>query len=453
MKILVKFNIEKNYEKIIKYTLPIIFDYPEDNIAYYCLGMAYIEKGDKSTGLKYLQTLINKSVNTNNDNSIKLSINHVIVQVLEIMEFSLHGGDVLGEKTIHMIRDINKLAQELGDNELTERTERILNRWWHTYPSKPSIIALIPDSPLTLQVEPTNACNLNCTMCPRSKMKRDVGYMEPSIFDEMLDSWTNKSVTIKIKHLIFGTTFSIIHGGSIKLFFMGEPLLHPKLNKLIESANGAGCKIGLQTNGVALANDKVRRKLLLAKPDVIGISLDGIDVASYESVRNGSNWAEICRGLAALSREREEMGLNKKIWIMVSSIIPKWDQSTLERSKRFLKQISSFVDHIGFIPLSCERDPEFFDEKGKIISYSNVSPNSFKKQNGLCTEPFTKLNVLWDGTITACCYDINGDMPLGHVREGIDNVWKSSKMNRLQNDLLNNSTMMNPLCTICMGNK
>jgi MoaA/NifB/PqqE/SkfB family radical SAM enzyme len=452
VKVLAKLNLEENYEGIIQYTLPIIVEHPEDYSALYCLGMAYVGRGDKSKGLKYLQILINKSLVICENNENKLFINRVKVQVVEITEISLHGGDKLGEKTIQMIIDIHKFGQEIGDKDLIKSTEEILKKWYHKRPLKTPIISLIPDSPFTLQVEPTNTCNLNCTMCPRTKMNRKIGFMEPSIFDEMLDSWKNKFSTKEIKHLIFETIILLIHRGSLKLFFMGESLLHPELNRLIESGNDKGCKVGLQTNGVLLQHDEIRRKLLRAKPGVIGISLDGIDSTSYESVRQGSRWEQVYKGIQLLHKERHEMGLDKKIWIMVSSIIPEWNQTSLERAEKFLSPIRPFVDHLGFIPLSRERDPKFYNENGDIILYSKetiIIPPNF---DPLCIEPLTKLNVLWDGTVTACCYDIDGDMPIGHVSEGIDNIWNGDKIHKLQQALLNRETKMYPLCSACMGN-
>jgi radical SAM protein with 4Fe4S-binding SPASM domain len=153
--------------------------------------------------------------------------------------------------------------------------------------------------------------------------------------------------------------------------------------------------------------------------------------------------------LELLSREREEMGLNKKILITVSSIIPKWNQDSLERSQKFLDSIREFVDYIGFVPLNCERDTEFFNEKGELVAYDKQSDINYNTTGSFCSEPFTKLNVLWDGTVTACCYDIDGKMLLGHVSQGIDNIWRSSKMSELQNSLLNQDYSPYSLCSKC----
>lgn len=453
MKALSQLNSEENYESIISLTSPILIEHPDNIKVRYCLAMAYIAKGDKTKGLKHLQNLITQSLSANKLNKLhRLFVNQVILQTVRITELTLHSGDMLGTNTIQMVKEVKLYALKLGERNLEHSAENILKRWIHINSYNHPIVALIPDSPSTLQVEPTNACNLNCTMCPRSKMTRKVGFMDTAIFDEMLDGWNNKVIINQIQHLIFGTTFTIIKRGSIKLFFMGEPLIHNQLDKLIEIGKRAGCTVGIQTNGIALVNKEVRQKLLSAKPSVIGISLDGINEMSYEAVRQGAHLLDIYKGLEALYKEREEMNLHRKIWIMISSIIPKWNQPSLERAQKFLEPIRPFVDHIGFIPLSRERDPKFYDENGNITLYSKQPITSVSKLQPLCVEPFTKLNVLWDGSITPCCYDIDCDMPLGHIKDGIDNVWRSSKVKELQTALLNQDIKKYHLCSLCMSN-
>lgn len=441
-----------DFDGMIRLALPVAEEKPADIKVRYCLAMAYITKGDLPSGLKHLQTIIDQSLRDNRgDKPHRLFVNQIILQSVEIAEMMLHGGDSLGKSTLQLVKDVKKYGQRSGEKELMLNAEEILSRWVHKNASGQPVVAFIPDSPMILQVEPTNICNLNCTMCPRSKMTRSLGYMEPELFDEMLAGWENKVMVKPLRHRIFGTTNPMMKRGSIKLFFMGEPLIHPKLDALVESGNRAGCKVGIQTNGVALIDQEVRERLLTAKPSVIGISLDGINERTFQSVRRGARWMDLCKGLEALHRQRRDMGLEKKVVFLVSSILPEWDQASQERARKFLEPIRPFVDQIGFVPLSRERDPEFFNEKGDMVAYEKERMDGAAKQRPMCTEPLTKLNVLWDGRITPCCYDIDCEMPLGHVHEGIDQVWRSGKVKALQAALLDQDYEKHPLCTACMS--
>lgn len=450
--VLSKLNDEGNFEGMIQLALQTVHERPNDIKARYCLAMAYIAKGDRTSGLKHLQTLIDQALkDTRGDKLQKLFVNKVILQSVELAEWSLHGGDSLGKNTLQMVKDVKKFGQKNGEKELELNAETILNRWLHKNAAGQPVVAYIPDSPLTLQVEPTNACNLSCTMCPHSKMTRPLGFMDPAVFDEMLGGWKNRVLIKPLRHILFNTEIPLLKRGSIKLFFMGEPLIHPQLDRLIASGNHAGCNVGIQTNGTALNRAEVRKGILAAKPSVIGISLDGINEMSYQSVRQGASWQDICKGIEALHHERREMGFEKKILILVSSIIPEWNSAAQERAQSFLETVRPFVDQIGFVPLSRERDPEFYDEAGGIAAYAKQPIPGGSKLQPICSEPLTKLNVLWDGRITPCCYDIDGEMPLGHVHDGIDQVWRSGKVKSLQQALLNHDFVKHPLCKACMG--
>ena len=41
--------------------------------------------------------------------------------------------------------------------------------------------------PMEISVEPTNNCDLKCIFCPRSKMKREKGNMDFSLFKKIID--------------------------------------------------------------------------------------------------------------------------------------------------------------------------------------------------------------------------------------------------------------------------
>jgi radical SAM protein with 4Fe4S-binding SPASM domain len=447
-----KLNDEGNYVGVLRLALSAANERPNDIKVRYCLAMAYIAKGDRNSGLKHLQILIDQSLKDNRADMLhRLFVNKVILQSVELAEWSLHGGDSLGKNTLQMVKDVKKFGQKYKEKELELEAENILNRWIHKNADGQPVVAYIPDSPLTLQVEPTNVCNLSCTMCPRSKMTRSLGFMDPTVFDEMLGGWKNRVLVKPLRHILFGSEIPLLKRGSIKLFFMGEPLIHPQLDRLIESGNHAGCNVGIQTNGTALNRKEVRERILAAKPSVIGISLDGINEMSFQSVRQGARWQDICKGIEALHHERMEMGFEKKVLILVSSIIPEWNPPAQERAQKFLESVRPYVDQIGFVPLSRERDPEFYNEDGEIAAYAKRPMPGGSKLQPICSEPLTKLNVLWDGRITPCCYDIDGEMPLGHVHDGIDQVWRSDKVKSLQEALLNHDFMKHPLCKACMG--
>ena len=111
--------------------------------------------------------------------------------------------------------------------------------------------------PLRFNIEPTNYCNLSCSMCPR-ELNRPFGYMNISLFQKIIDE-------------------SILYGKRliITLNKDGEPLLHPELSQMIKYAKDkkAAHKINFYTNGILLTEAK-SVELIKSGLDTMHISVD-----------------------------------------------------------------------------------------------------------------------------------------------------------------------------------
>ncbi len=92
--------------------------------------------------------------------------------------------------------------------------------------------------PLHIQIIPTNNCNLNCEFCSCSDRDKKL-YLTMEQIEYILE--TSKK---------YGSNAVTITGG-------GEPLLHPRINDMIEYMRIYRMEAGLVTNGVAL--DKLKR--------------------------------------------------------------------------------------------------------------------------------------------------------------------------------------------------
>lgn len=88
--------------------------------------------------------------------------------------------------------------------------------------------------PVHIHLNPTNACNLNCSFCScAGREKSEALSLEEckDIFDMFAS---------------MGTAAATVTGG-------GEPLMHPEINEILEAARQAKIKCGLVTNGFLLS--------------------------------------------------------------------------------------------------------------------------------------------------------------------------------------------------------
>jgi len=101
-----------------------------------------------------------------------------------------------------------------------------------------------------LYVEPTNFCNLNCTMCIRNAWQEAAGWMSKDVFSQVVEG---------VRHL--PSPPSVCFSG------FGEPLSHPAITEMISQIKPFCQQVELITNGTLL-NEENSRQLLEAGLDV-----------------------------------------------------------------------------------------------------------------------------------------------------------------------------------------
>ena len=144
-----------------------------------------------------------------------------------------------------------------------------------------------PASSLTkIYVEPTDLCNLNCTICIRNGWDETLGRMTQQTFDHILDG---------VKRLVPRPI--VFFGG------LGEPLSHPKTIEWVAAAKAAGASVEMITNGTMLT-DKRSKQLIDAGLDVLWVSIDGASPESYSDVRLGAQLPKVLSNVSRFRRMR-----------------------------------------------------------------------------------------------------------------------------------------------------
>lgn len=139
-------------------------------------------------------------------------------------------------------------------------------------------------------IEPTNQCNLDCATCMRSAWDEPLGYMTLSTFDRILDGIR-----------AFSPKPAVFFGG------YGEPLAHPDIRAMVQSARSAGLEVELITNGTLL-DETAARWMVAAGLNRLWVSIDGASPASYADIRLGAELPKILANISQLQNIREQAG-------------------------------------------------------------------------------------------------------------------------------------------------
>lgn len=440
-----------NHAEIADLFEPLLGDAEYSSVFLYCAGLAHVMSGSLVKGLTHFASIIRKSADVSDLSTNAQSLSfpcYAAMQAALIAEFNLHHDHALMSAFAEKAATFAKDAAEItGFSDIFKGAADILARIYYTPSGMPF---LMPSSPPTLQVEPTNICNFKCIMCPRSRMGRPEGFMSLETWDNIFKGWSAKYSSLNFTHLILNRPIRFSMPGSVKFFFLGEPLLHPEFDAFISKAASEGCRVSVQTNGSLLVKPDFAERLLDSGVHEIGISVDGINKETYSTIRKGAEWERTVSGIRKLLDARCLSGSTRKSRIEISTIISDNDASLALRTKEFMAEMFDGVDLVRFINLDRSYSPVFIDENGEVRSPGKLLHTSYSSDSPLCMEPFLKLNILWDGNVTPCCHDIDGIMSYGSVvSEKIDEIWRNQAFSRLLQALSSHDLSSQAFCRSC----
>jgi radical SAM protein with 4Fe4S-binding SPASM domain len=243
-------------------------------------------------------------------------------------------------------------------------------------------------------IEITSVCNLACTFCPPTA--RAKGFIQLETFNHVLD---------QIKP----------HTNHIYLHVKGEPLLHPKIDLLLDAAHEKGFKVNITTNGTLITKNKSK---LLGKPALRQMNFS---LHSFDGHIGSENRDSYLREILDFVREAAEHNVlfSFRLWNLTQDNL-----TNLERSRN--RETLSILEKEFNLDFQIEERVE----PGKGIRLAN---NVYINQDyefqwpsldapeddgrGFCHALRTQAAVLVDGTVVPCCLDGEGVINLGNVHE------------------------------------
>lgn len=290
-------------------------------------------------------------------------------------------------------------------------------RKWEEYPKK----MYASDFPIHLDIETTNACNLRCPMCPRTIMALDksgkVGFMNFELYKSIIDQGVENGLC------------------SVKLNYLGEPLIHPDIVKQVKYAKEKGViEIMFNTNAVALT-EEMSHKLLEAGLDSIFFSIDYTSPDKYNQTRVGADFYKVVRNIKKFIELKNNLGY-KHVQTRISMVVMDHTREELEEYKRFgFEELG--VDSVGY--------GELIDYAGEWVGYpEHYNPNF------VCAQLFHRMFIMWDGVVTPCCADTKRESIMGNARkEKLKDIWHNKKYENMRNAHIQGRYYEIPICRKC----
>lgn len=287
---------------------------------------------------------------------------------------------------------------------------------WEDYPKS----GYVSDFPLCLDIETTNICNLRCGMCPRTIQIDngtyvDIGTMDMGLYKKIIDEGGENGLY------------------SIKLQYLGEPLLDKYICERIKYAKDHGVEdVAFNTNATELT-EEMSHNLLEAGIDGIYFSVDSMDADTFNKIRPGSDFHIVINNIKNFMKIKNESGNYKHVQTRVSMTVMPANQHEVEPFKKYWLPI---VGQVGF-----GEWVEHSSTAGEIIDYN---------PDFVCSQPFQRMFIMYDGVCTPCCVDdargyVVGEMGNSSVKE----VWHGEAYQKLRESHLSHNYRDIEICKRC----
>jgi radical SAM protein with 4Fe4S-binding SPASM domain len=242
-------------------------------------------------------------------------------------------------------------------------------------------------------IEITSVCNLACTFCPQTK--REANFIKIDAFTKILD---------EIKP----------HTDYIYFHLKGEPLLHPKIDELLDLSHERGFKVNITTNGTLI--NKNRHKLL-KKPALrqMNFSLHSFD--GHEGSTNKDEYITTVLSFVKEAVNNSNVIISLRLWNLNTDNTTNLQKN---RNREILEMIEKEFN------LDYKIEEKFVRGSGIKIAdriYLNQDhefqwPDLKAEEDegkGFCHGLRNQAGILVDGTVVPCCLDGEGVINLGNI--------------------------------------
>ena len=248
-------------------------------------------------------------------------------------------------------------------------------------------------------IEISNICNLSCSFCSvsnRPKRSMSVGEFEKVL--KKLDPYTDY----------------------VYLHIKGEPLLHPKLEKILDICRKYKKQVNITTNGVLL---KEKAKILLNSGVV-----RQVNISLHSENHKEKYLKDIFEAVELLS---SHMHIVYRLWTLNDFSFDAKSTRTVNKIMEYYHLSIGTVEKI-YTDTNIEIDKNIYINKANQFIWPDVD-NNYCESKGYCHALKDHIGILSDGTVVPCCLDGEGIINLGNILTmNIDRIFENPKIEAMR---------------------
>lgn len=319
-----------------------------------------------------------------------------------------------------------KIIKFLSVQRIVNLLGFLLSRWF--WPTK------VFFQPISVDIEPTIFCNLNCVFCHNKELLRQKKIMMLEEFKRIMN---NFPLAIRVN----------IQG-------MGEPLLNSEITEMISYAKSQKKFVTMTTNAMLL-DEPMAEKIIASGLDRLIISLDSPSKECYEDVRRGANFERVVENIENFIKARKGVARPEVVIWMLG----------LESTVGGLVDMIRLVKRVGADKLVLQNQitgwgKKKWAEKAEELAAKNAAGaiaearrlasqekvnfsvnnkyTTFKNDFAArCSWPWGGVFVATDGSVVPCCLVADPSIKkMGNVLyDDFKDIWNNPDYIQLRNDL------------------
>jgi len=273
--------------------------------------------------------------------------------------------------------------------------------------------------PKLLMLESSSLCNLDCAKCPRKSSTKSQGNMDVGLALDLIKQANSMGIR------------------TVSLSMLGEPLLNPELERIVEGAGKANMYVYMVSNGALLTPER-SRSLIEAGVNNLCISIDGWDKRSYGQRHGNTNIELVLDNLSAFRRIRGRSA-NRPFLVGVIT----FDTESLNHLSEIRVLLDSYVDMYTLNPLTDFGVPHHRPDPALLPGVQ-----SWKRMP--CAYFWSSISVKWNGRVTACCNDYTSSLVYYNATEApLEQIWQCATIKKFRRIHLSGKFHQMPLCGHC----
>jgi MoaA/NifB/PqqE/SkfB family radical SAM enzyme len=272
--------------------------------------------------------------------------------------------------------------------------------------------------PLSIDIEASSACNLKCPMCTRTIGEKRKAPSSKHFDFELYKRIIDEAVQIGVY--------------ALKLNWLGEPLMNPRIIDMIKYAKQSGIEDVLMNTNAVLLNESMAHGIVEAGLDNIIFSFDSPYKEAYEKIRVGAVYEQVLENIRRFHAIRQELGSLSPLSRVQMVLTPENEVS-----------LQDFID--------------LFIDTVDIIAYNTYKEHDVNRRSlhtdGIefcCSQVFQRLLVSAEGKVGICCYDTERSVETVNIKDAtIHSVWNGTTHKEILEKHMNYQWHQIDLCVKC----